>query len=620
MVQDLSCRGRLLAPALCIAAALGLIQAGCGQPAPAKTGAEARDASPSAAAPAAAAPGAAPTSDTAKAAAASAPEPPPESTTDQGADQESDQEPVEVIPVKPVDVNRDVVPFEGPIPFEPPDGRWRKDEYGRPYFVHKIAKIPGAYHWEVEGKRVLLPRGLMFDVVAHDEKTFSVKIYGTPPEWIEQQQGSREPSPEDLARVAATYQADVASADRLRFVPFNRGLPARAQWRQGFAVADINKDGQLDIVHGPPRKGGSRPAIFLGDGKGGWRIWSEAAFPPVPFDYGDAAVGDLNRDGHPDLVLASHLRGITAMLGDGRGRFRPWSEGIEFQQSTDAPPAFSSRQVELADWNGDGRLDIVALGEGPRLAVTRIQARDFTRGARGVVVYLNQGDGTWQKKTQEDVVYGDSLVVADFDGDRRLDFATASAVAGNRTLLRHGGKDGSWQGTPIEALRPQATFRSVAAGDFDRDGRLDLAVGYTSNELGVTRTGLDVLLARAGGGWERRTLGAEEGNAGIWSLDAGDLDGDGALDLVGLTGMGLGWVFLGDGKGSFTREASPEMATPDAGCTGYHLELADLDKDGAAEVIAGFAGEGGGLPGMGGAPRCLTGGSLQAWKVTKVER
>ncbi|HYO11891.1 MAG TPA: VCBS repeat-containing protein, partial [Thermoanaerobaculia bacterium] len=528
----------------------------------------------------------------------------------------------EVTPVAPAAANQDVVPFEGPIPLAPPDGQWLTDEYGRKYFVHRIKKVPGAYFWEVQDKRVKLPRGLMFDVVSHDDTSFSVKIYGTDAQMAAAIEQSRKaatpPTPEELAKVAASYQPDVTTSDRLVFAPFSQGLPQTGQWRQGFDVADINRDGKLDIVHGPPRKGGSTPAIFLGDGKGTWRRWTAARFPAIPFDYGDAAVADLNRDGHPDLVIASHLRGITAMIGDGKGGFTPWSQGIEFEAGDQETPIFSSRAVEMVDWNGDGLTDILAFGEGPRLAATQRGVRgDFSRGSRGAMIYLNQGDGTWQKKTQEERIYGDEVEVVDFNGDGRPDFLASSAVVGSRTILFQGQEDGSWKGVPIEQLRPHATFRAVAAGDFDRDGRQDLAVGYSNRELDVTRTGIDVLLARPDGTWERRGLGVEEISAGIWALDAGDLDGDGALDLVGITGRGDSWVFLGDGKGSFSREESPEIGLEKADCTGFHVRLEDLDGDGAAEVIGGYAGEGSALFGV---ARCESGGSLRVWKASRQGR
>ncbi len=538
------------------------------------------------------------------------------------ADNSTEEAHPEVVPVQAAEANKDVVPVEGPIPLEPPDGKWLTDEFGRKYFVHKIAKVPQAWVWIEEGKKVQLIRGLQFDVVSYDDKSFDVKIYGTDAKMAADiaAAAKQRVTPEDLARVAETYKVEIATSDRLMLTPFSQGLPQRGQWRNGFVVADINEDGKADIVHGPPRKGGSRPAIFLGDGKGTWRPWSAASFPAIPFDYGDVAVADFNNDRHLDLVIASHLRGITVLVGDGQGRFSAWTQGIEFEGGEPDTPIFSSRAVEAVDWNGDGRTDVLAWGEGPRLATARVQgASSFSTGSRGAVVYLNQGNGTWQKVAagpKGDRSYGDAVAVADLNGDGRPDFATSSALTGNRTIFYLNQEDGSWKSQPIVELRQQATFRGVAAGDFNRDGRMDLAVGYTSNELGVARTGIDILFSRADGSWERRGLGGEENRNGIWALTAGDIDSDGSLDLVGITGAGGTWLFLGDGKGGFTREQSPELGG-DIGCTGYHVALADLDGDGAAELIAGYAGEASVTPMGTVVDTCKSGGSLRAWKASR---
>lgn len=498
---------------------------------------------------------------------------------------------------------------------EPPDGKWLVDDQGREYIPLEVPRVEGQYKWLGEDhKQVRLAFGLTYDVHSYDDAKILVKHYRPVA------RKPREPRPQISAEeLEAAYRVDTPAVDRLRFVPLGAGLPEEGQWRQGFDVADIDGDGNLDIIHGPARKAGNRPVIFLGDGKGGsWRQW-RAAFPNVPFDYGDAAAGDLDGDGDLDLVVASHLRGIAALVNDGKGTFSLWSEGIDFAVQPEGgaeSAAFSSREVEIYDWNRDGRPDILALGEGPRLALSR-SADDnaFKGGSRGLAVYLNQGDGTWKRTagaTGRNVVFGDDLALGDFNGDGIQDFATGSGIQGAKTLLNLGRQDGTWETVAVDALRPNAIFHGVAAGDFDRDGRTDLAMGYLTIEGGVWRTGVDALLARADGAWERHALGNEKSQEGIYALSAGDLDGDGALDLLALTGGGEARVFLGDGKGGFAREEGAEIL--ERGCRGYHVELADLDGDGSAEVVTGFAGEGGSLFGP---ETCPSQGSLRAWKAVR---
>ena len=498
---------------------------------------------------------------------------------------------------------------------EPPDGKWLVDDQGREYIRLEVPRVEGQYKWVgEEQKQVRLTFGLTYDVDSYDDEKIYVKHYRS------KERKPREPRPQISAEeLEAAYRVETPAVDRLRFVPLGTGLPEQGQWRQGFDIADIDGDGNLDIIHGPARKSGNRPAIFLGDGKGGsWRPW-RATFPNIPLDYGDAAAGDLDGDGDLDLVVASHLRGIVALVNDGTGSFRAWSDGIDFSVEPtpgEAATAFSSREVEIFDWNRDGRPDILAMGEGPRLSIARTaDDKSFQGGSRGLAVYLNQGDGTWKRTGGAEganVLFGDDLALADFNGDGIQDFATGSGVQGAKTLLNLGRPDGTWETVAIDALRPISIFHGVAAGDFDRDGRADLAVGYLTFEGNVWRTGVDALLSRPDGAWERRAVGNQESQEGIYGLSAGDLDGDGALDLVALTGGGEGWVFLGDGRGGFAREEGAEIL--ERGCRGYHVELADLDGDGASEVVTGFAGEGGSLFGP---ETCPSNGSLRAWKAVR---
>lgn len=499
---------------------------------------------------------------------------------------------------------------------QPPDGKWLKDKEGRQYFLEKFDK--SMRHRRLDDKTVRTPWGISIEVEKEDEKFFYYKVYRLDPNARADFSLRPKVTEEEEKKILGSYEVKVPESRRLTFVPFNKGLPTSGQWRNGFDIADMNGDKHLDIVHGPARKALSVPSIFLGDGKGSWRLWREAKYPRLPFDYGDAAAADFNGDGHMDLALGMHLRGLAALLGDGKGSFTDWGKGLDLQvpgRNGNDGSGFSSRTITTVDWNGDGRADIVALGEGPRLNLTsRGAAKPSGSESYGIVIYLNQGDGTWMRKDQGTSgreIFGEDLALADFNGDRRKDIATGSSIMGRRTLLNYGREDGAWNVTEVEQVRPQSYVRAVTAADFNGDGVDDLAVGYLSFELATWRSGIDILYGRSDGTWTRRPLALQEGRSEFSALDSGDLDGDGKLDLVALTGKGGTWVFLGDGKGFFTREEATGIPAYDGECRGYHVELADLDKDGRDDIVAGFAGEGSPML----APNfCPSGGGLQAWR------
>ena len=500
------------------------------------------------------------------------------------------------------------------------------EERDQRYRVAKVPKIEGTYRW-VDDATVRFRHGIYFDVVNHDDEWFWVKHWESvrseipPPPPSETPEARKE-------RIVAAYEYDIPTADRLVFEGFEEGLPKSGQWRQGFDIADANNDGHLDIVYGPPRKT-TRPVphIYLGDGAGNWKLWTDVNYPRAPYDYGDAAAGDFNGDGLTDLVFGVHLRGMVAMVADGEGGFDLWSEGIGIDHPGRGGDAtnFSSRAVDVIDWNKDGKLDILALGEGPKGRKSGPKGQisgEIINNSRGLVVFLNQGDGTWVPERPGDEVgmsfdFGDGFARGDFNRDGKTDIALASRRMSSRGMLGIYGDEGLWMTHNLDPLRPRSFVGAVATADIDGDGGDELVVGYQSHEEDdVVRTGIDVFYAGDDLAWERRPVLVSEGRRGVYAVETGDIDGDGAIDIVAVTGDAEVWALLGDGNGSFVREEVNESPAVTRGCRGYGLRLEDLDGDGGDEIVVSFAGEQTGFPGIEGmsSPGCERQGSLRAWK------
>ena len=496
-----------------------------------------------------------------------------------------------------------------------PDGEWQVDDQGREYFAVEVPREP---YYTIHNGRVMLPPGASYELLEVTDSTVTVKIYN--PASIEYE--GRKPDQTRQEAVADLSKHEIAVADVLTFQRTGEALPKRGQWRQGFRTVDMNGDGHLDIVHGPARKGDGVPKIFLGDGAGNWRLWREARYEGVGLDYGDIGVADFDGDGNLDLAIAVHLRGVAVLRGNGEGTFRSWGEGLPYwEPGREEAPPFSSRTLEILDWNRDGRPDLLTLGEGPRLMrAGSSRTPEVSLGDRGAILFLNRGAGQFERYDQgtgRRKIFGDGLAVGDFDGDGLADFAVASNVRGATELVKMGRKDGTWEDVSLGTLVRPASIGSVHAADLDGDGRDELLIGYIVSESEETRwTGID-RFDLGDEGWSRQVVAAvPEDRQAVTAIETGDLDGDGSLDLVALTGRGDRWVFLADDEGSFVREASSELTAQETGCEGHHAEIVELGEDDGTVLLMGFAGESGTeqlIPGL--ETRCPSQGSLEAWKV-----
>lgn len=309
----------------------------------------------------------------------------------------------------------------------------------------------------------------------------------------------------------------------------------------GVQAADLNGDGNIDLIGHGNNFGNPFIKSYLGDGTGSFTSVSSFNFPGDGL--GAITIADFNEDGKLDVVdISDNTNRIVFFAGNGDGSF---GTAVTFASGN------GPRSIAGGDFNADGHEDIVVA----------------SYYDASVNVYFGNGNGTFGSPTTLLGTNGPfSVKTADLNGDGVIDIMASEFGGSNRNQVYYGNGNGTFQAPVVTPSVSGIGYSSF--GDFNGDGRIDI--------LSTITGGINIYEQAANGTFSTVVSSATPGESSY--VHVADVNEDGKADLLsGGPGTNVSVRF---GNGDFTFAAA---VTSNIGVANPYILTSDLNNDGALD-------------------------------------
>ena len=332
-------------------------------------------------------------------------------------------------------------------------------------------------------------------------------------------------------------------------------LEQSAETSANVSIGDLNGDGFPDLVLAKGRHWPLIDRVLLNDGHGRFPVAHNLG--DVPDRSYSVTLADIDRDGDLDVVVGNDAPDPKRVYAnDGKANFH--------LVSTFGLPEWPTRNASVADLNGDGLPDIIVANR-----------TGDTKGAN--YVCFNKGKGKFDADclafSHESAT---TITAADMNGDAFVDLVVPHRDGGQSYVYINDGKAGFGRRIPFGP--PDAAFRVSEVADFNGDGAMDIVA---IDE----RRGTFICFGQRNGQFSNMVaIGSNSGSTPIvpYALKVGDLNRDGAIDVVVGNVEAPSVVYFNDGTG---RHFTPVTFGDNKG-TVYGFAIGDLDGDGLPDIAA----------------------------------